>query len=104
MYTALQRVVHAQPQIQQEIATCQQLSTCCPRAVMQGKVATSAPPKAAVTTGASSKPVSSATSKIDGALVNLRARALDVHTRLSELCDHVAMLRDGIGPARTSSW
>lgn len=55
------------------------------------------PPKSVLTAGAG-------VSKVDSVLVNLRARALDLHARLSELRDSIAMLRDGIGPGRNAPW
>lgn len=42
--------------------------------------------------------------KLDSALVNLRSRTIELHDQLSELYKPLAMLRDGVGPARTASW
>ena len=42
--------------------------------------------------------------RLDSALVNLRARTLDLHERLAELREALIMLRDGVGPGRLASW
>lgn len=43
-------------------------------------------------------------SKVDATLIALRARSLELHARLSELRDSAAMVRDGVGPSRNSTW
>lgn len=42
--------------------------------------------------------------KVDAALVSLRARILDLHARTSELRDLSCMLRDGFGQGRNAVW
>lgn len=42
--------------------------------------------------------------KTYSALANMRARALDLHARLLELSDAVAMLRDGVGVFANAPW
>lgn len=44
------------------------------------------------------------TAKVDSALVNLRARGLDIYARLDELRDAACMLRDGVGQGRSATW
>lgn len=59
--------------------------------------------------GGMSKPAAAAgttggNAKVEVVLVSLRARALDIHSRLSELGDILAQVRDGVGGSRMTSW